>query len=193
MFSFHSLTLVTVVSVNVWTGWNGDFNTQKTHGYQCVTQSVCVIILEYKFREDTNGQTLKDTDGKRRNSVASCLQRHSRCVHVNSCRMWITSETELKQQSDADLLFFYNFIQKWPVYVWTGSDRSDLWSIWTDIRVKKLQMDLFWEWRVNIVSLASHDDLNLDIKQQQQEPNLHNWTLIKGHLCWFLLLFLRLS
>lgn len=37
---------------------------------------VCVIILEYKFREDTNGQTLKDTDGKRRNSVASCLQRH---------------------------------------------------------------------------------------------------------------------
>lgn len=35
---------------------------------------VCVIILEYKFREDTNGQTLKDNDG--RNSVASCLQRH---------------------------------------------------------------------------------------------------------------------
>lgn len=35
---------------------------------------VCVIILEYKFREDTNGQTLKDSDG--RNSVASCLQRH---------------------------------------------------------------------------------------------------------------------
>lgn len=34
------------------------------------------------------------------------------CVHVNSRRMWITSETELKQQSDADLLFFYNFIQK---------------------------------------------------------------------------------
>lgn len=34
---------------------------------------VCVIILEYKFRGDTNGQTLKDNDGKRRNSVASCL------------------------------------------------------------------------------------------------------------------------
>lgn len=39
-----------------------------------VCYSECVIILEYKFREDTNGQTLKDNDG--RNSVASCLQRH---------------------------------------------------------------------------------------------------------------------
>lgn len=128
------------------------------------------------------------------NILFKAALRTTYCMYVNSCRMWITSETELKQQSDADLLFlFIHCFQKWPVYVWTGSDRSDLWSIWTDIRVKKLQMDFFWEWRVNIVSLASHDDLNLDIKQQQQEPNLHNWTLIKGHLCWFLLLFLRLS
>lgn len=84
----------------------------KRHTVISVLLRVCVIILEYKFREDTNGQTLKDTDGKRRNSVASCLQRHSRCVHVNSCRMWITSETELKQQSDADLLFFLYTVSK---------------------------------------------------------------------------------
>lgn len=48
----------------------------KRHTVISVLLRVCVIILEYKFREDTNGQTLKDTDGKRRNSVASCLQRH---------------------------------------------------------------------------------------------------------------------
>lgn len=46
----------------------------KRHTVISVLLRVCVIILEYKFREDTNGQTLKDSDG--RNSVASCLQRH---------------------------------------------------------------------------------------------------------------------
>lgn len=46
----------------------------KRHTVISVLLRVCVIILEYKFREDTNGQTLKDNDG--RNSVASCLQRH---------------------------------------------------------------------------------------------------------------------
>lgn len=36
------------------------------------------------------------------------------CVHVNSRRMWITSETELKQQSDADLLFLYTVSKNDP-------------------------------------------------------------------------------
>lgn len=40
------------------------------------------------------------------------LPVYSGTTYVNGRRMWITSETELKQQSDADLLFFIHCFQK---------------------------------------------------------------------------------
>lgn len=40
------------------------------------------------------------------------LPVYSGTTYVNGRRMWVTSETELKQQSDADLLFFLYTVSK---------------------------------------------------------------------------------